>query len=424
MPTAYLVVSLIGLVFTLNAFRPVRVEALAIFSFFSGWITSELPLHHLAWQAVAMAAFAVGGAFDGWQGWLGLAVTLVSWAGLVALARQGLAAGAVVDRAIHDDLGVEAPEGLPTRRQWKRLAAPLWLRDPAVEVIRDLPYVEGATRRQRLDVYRPRDRSSTRPGGSPVLVYIHGGGWVIGDKREQGIPMMLHLAAQGWVCVTVNYRLSPKVAFPEHLVDVKRALAWVKDHIAEHGGDPSCVAVSGGSAGGHLAALVALTADRRDLQPGFEAADLAVQAAVPFYGVYDFTNRDGVRGKGFGRFVAKTVMKATPASDPERYALASPMDQVRADAPPFLIVHGSNDTLVPVGEARAFARLLRARSHAPVVYAELPGAQHAFEVFRSLRTAEVVPRVEVFLRAVLRLGDPAAPARDGVETPGRTPGPE
>ena len=394
MPTAFLVVSIIDLLFTLNAFRPLRVEVLSIFTFFAGWLTSELPLHHLAWQAVATVAFIAAGALDSWQGWVALAVSVVSWAGLVVLARQSLGAGAVVDRA----LGIDSP-GVPTPRQWRRLALPFAMRAKGVDVVKDIPYVEGAGRRQQLDVYRP----AAGVQHAPVLVYIHGGGWVLGDKREQGLPMMWHLAANGWVCVTVNYRLSPKVAFPEHLLDCKRAMAWVKDHIGEYGGDPAQVAVSGGSAGGHLAALVALTAGRADLQPGFEDADLSVRAAVPFYGVYDFTNRDGVRGPGFRRFLDKTVMKTTPAVDPDLYALASPMDQINEAAPAFLVIHGANDSLVPVQEARTFARLLGERSSQPVYYAELPGAQHAFEVFRSIRAAEVVPRVESFLRSALGL---------------------
>jgi len=409
MPVAFLVVSLIGLAFTLNAFRPLRLEVLSLPSFFAGWLTSELPLHHLVWEAIATIVFVALGALNGWPGWVGLAVTLLSWVGLVVLARRAFSSGAVVDAALQHDLGITPPEGLPTPRQWKRLALPFRFREPGVEKVADLPYVDGAGPRQRLDIYRRSDH----PAGAPVLFYIHGGGWIIGKKEEQGLPMMNHLAAQGWVCVTANYRLSPKVAFPEHLLDCKRALAWIHQHIAEYGGDPSRIAVSGGSAGGHLASLVALTAGRPELQPGFEDVDLSVRAAVPFYGVYDFTNRDKLYGKGRTRMFAKMIMKTTPEADPDLYRLASPMDQVREDAPPFLVIHGSNDSLVNVGEARRFVELLRARSAAPVVYAELPGTQHAFEVFRSIRAAEVVPRIEVFLRAVLGLGDVADPAREG-----------
>lgn len=407
MPTIFLVVSLIGLAYTINAFKPARAEVLSVFSFVSGWLTSELPVHHLIWQAVATVVFVALGALHGWQGWLGLAITLVSWAGLAQLARMGVESGDVVDRALSDQAGIQPPPGLPSKRDWRRLIQPFALKDPAVRRIRDLPYVEGGGPRQRLDVHVPRE---PRDGLAPVLLYVHGGGWVIGNKKDQGLPMINHLTANGWVCVSPNYRLSPKVTFPEHLLDCKRALRWVKENIADYGGDPDCIVVSGGSAGGHLSSLLALTASRLDLQPGFEHVDLSVQAAVPIYGVYDFTNRNGLRGKQFGRMLARTVMGTTAARNPDLYELASPMDQVREDAPPFMIVHGSNDTLVPVGEARTFAEVLRERSGAPVVYAELPGAQHAFDVFRSLRSTEVVPRIEVFLRAVLGLGDPAGPA--------------
>jgi acetyl esterase/lipase len=119
------------------------------------------------------------------------------------------------------------------------------------------------------------------------MVYIHGGAWIIGEKREQGKPMMYELVARGWVCVAINYRLSPKATWPDHIVDAKRAVAWVKEHIAEYGGDPSFVAVSGGSAGGHLCALLALSAGDPTFQPGFEEADTSVEACVPFYGVMD-----------------------------------------------------------------------------------------------------------------------------------------
>ena len=152
------------------------------------------------------------------------------------------------------------------------------------------------------------------------MVYVHGGAWVIGDKREQGKPMMFELVARGWVCVAINYRLSPKATWPDHIVDVKRALAWVKEHIAEYGGDPSFVAVSGGSAGGHLCALAALTAGDRRLQPGFEEKDTAVQACVPFYGVMDVTSSPeaSLFGPGLVEMLEKTVMKEKESEHPER----------------------------------------------------------------------------------------------------------
>ena len=116
----------------------------------------------------------------------------------------------------------------------------------------------------------PRHR---RASAGPAILQIHGGGWVIGDKREQGIPLLGHLAANGWVGFNANYRLSPGATFPDHLVDCKRAMAWFREHADEHGGDPDFLCVTGGSAGGHLTALVALTANDPRYQPGFEDVD-------------------------------------------------------------------------------------------------------------------------------------------------------
>ena len=121
---------------------------------------------------------------------------------------------------------------------------------------------------------------------------------------------MAHLAERGWVCVAVNYRLSPRGTWPDHIVDVKRAIAWVKAHIAEYGGDPDFVAITGGSAGGHLSSLAALTPNVAGFQPGFEDADTSVQAAVPFYGVYDFTNRDGTSRADMEDMLARMVFKS------------------------------------------------------------------------------------------------------------------
>jgi len=235
-----------------------------------------------------------------------------------------------------------------------------------------------------------------------VLLQIHGGGWTFGKKHEQALPLIYHLAARGWVVVTPNYRLSPRARFPDHLVDCKRALAWVRRNVAGYGGDPRFVAVTGGSAGGHLTALLALTANDLRLQPGFEAVDTAVAAAVPFYGVYDFTDRHQLKGSGAAMvgWLEKTVMPCGPRQDPALWDLASPIAQVRRDAPPFFILHGTHDSLASVEEARHFAELLRAASARPVVYAELPGAQHAWDTFRSVRAVESVQAVTRFLEWV------------------------
>ncbi len=223
---------------------------------------------------------------------------------------------------------------------------------------------------------------------------------MIGTKDNQGLPLCYHMASKGWVCVNVNYRLSPHATFPDHLIDLKRALQWVRKEGPAYGCDPDFVVVSGGSAGGHLAAMLALTPNDPELQPGFEDADTSVQGAVPIYGVYDFTPSDSPwRHPDVQPFLERHVMKACHADDPEPFEKASPIHRVRPDAPPFLVVHGSDDTLVPVGEARAFVERLREVSGAPVAYAEIPGAQHAFELFPSLRSDLTRQGIERFLAA-------------------------
>ena len=238
----------------------------------------------------------------------------------------------------------------------------------------------------------------TVPAEAPVLFQIHGGGWTVGDKRQQGVPLMMDMAALGWVCVAPNYPLSPKASWPDHLVDLKRALAWVREHIAEYGGDPTFVVVTGGSAGGHLSAMLALTPNEAKYQPGFEDADTSVQACVPHYGVYDIanvTNSKPVEARL--RAIARIMFKRDWRGDRTVFEEASPICLVRADAPPFFVIHGRDDTLVPVGEARAFVERLRAVSTSPVVYAEVHGAQHAFDLFPSVRSAHIVGAVERFL---------------------------
>ena len=141
-----------------------------------------------------------------------------------------------------------------------------------------------------------------------------------------------------------------------------------------------------------------LTANDPEYQPGFEDADTSLQAAVPVYGVYDFTNRLGtMRDRFRPQVLEPMIMKAFFEKEPEKFHRASPIDRIHPDAPPFLIVHGDRDTLVPVASARVFVDALRSVSREPVLYAEVGGAQHAFELFPSLRTALTVGGVERFL---------------------------
>jgi acetyl esterase/lipase len=147
-----------------------------------------------------------------------------------------------------------------------------------------------------------------------------------------------------------------------------------------------------------LAAMLALTPGDASLQPGFEDVDTSVQACVPHYGVYDLTAESGTKFSQLrlDSLIRRYVM-SRDATYPEDYRAASPLSRISPDAPPFFVIHGRNDSLVPVMEARAFVDKLRALSHNPVAYAEIGGAQHAFDIFPSIRSAHVVRGVERFL---------------------------
>jgi acetyl esterase/lipase len=401
-----------------SAWRPVDRSAAtpgAPLQFLSGLPTSEMPLPTLGLQGAVGLAAARGGGMRGLRGAVGLGLTAASFAALVALQREAGRSDDVLERALQEGLGADYRERIsepfsprpdvPLTRRSAMLSGFAARRRYAAS--RDLSYGDYG-RHNRLDIWRRADLPAD--AGAPVLVQVHGGAWMMGEKRGQAHPLMAHLAERGWVCVTINYRLSPRARWPDHIVDVKRALAWTRANIADHGGDPSFVVITGGSAGGHLSALAALTPGLAVFQPGFEDADTSVAAAVPFYGVYDFANRDGSAGRALVPFLERRVMRSRLADNRADWDEASPMSHVRPDAPPFFVLHGANDVLVPVEQARSFVRALRAASRNPVVYAELPRAQHAFDVLPSVRVHHTVLAVERFLAVVRSEHGGATPA--------------
>lgn len=237
--------------------------------------------------------------------------------------------------------------------------------------------------RTTLDLVLPVERLAAP---APVLLHIHGGAWIVGKRNQQAKPLLHHLARHGWVCIDINYRLGPKNRFPAMLTDVLRAIAWAKTNIAEHGGDPERIVLTGGSAGGHLTSLGALCGDRSEAKPGFEQADCSVVAAVPCYGRFDFIDRLGLWGRNQQAMLAFNSDNVMPAAASDAlWDLASPIAQVRADAPPMLVIHGRHDTLIPVAEGAAFVEALRgAGAHADHI--ELSGGQHAFDTMQSALT--------------------------------------
>ena len=370
--------------------------------FFSAWLCGELALLHVIWQVVLTGLLAFAGVFSEPLAQTGLGFFALSWLGLFYLHCQAMDSPKYLRPALRRGLGENYRGDIPAERQhvlcddidsrhWLR---PFSFKRPGVRLHSHISYSQ-AGKRNLLDIYQPR---SPREGGFPVLLQVHGGAWMIGEKEQQAKPLMYHLAERGWLCVAINYRLSPQAAFPAHIIDVKKSIAWIREHIAEYGGNPDFIAITGGSAGGHLSALAALTPNRPEWQPGFEDADTRLQAAVPFYGVYDFLDRHGIRPEmSMEDVIADRVIQCKQSENPELWDAGSPLSHVNAEAPPMFVIQGTHDSLVWVEEARAFVSALQAASEQPVAYAELPGAQHAFEIFHSVRTDHTVHAVGHFL---------------------------
>lgn len=253
---------------------------------------------------------------------------------------------------------------------------------------------------QLLDVWRPKELPA-QP--APVMIFVPGGAWVHGGRILQGYALMSHMAELGWVCLSIDYRVAPNHSWPQHITDVKTAIAWARANVDKFGGDRDFVAIAGTSAGGHLAALAGLTPNDAEYDaPLPEGSDTSVNAVVGIYGRYDWEDRSTVERARFVDFLERVVVKRKISKRPELFHKASPIARTRADAPPFLVVHGSGDTVIPVQQARDFVERLQGVSRSVVSYAELPGAGHGFDMTDGARTGSAATAIGLFLNQVHR----------------------
>jgi acetyl esterase/lipase len=360
-------------------------------------------MHVLAVEAAAAAALVWRGALRRRSGLLGLGLAAAAWAGLVGARRDAHRARHVLTESLSAALGkdyvVRLPQDSPAddKVSFRQIWFPRLTERARYLQNADLSYGDCGIR-NNLDIWRRKDLPLD--GRAPVLIQIHGGAWVTGSKRGQGYPLMAHMAEKGWVCVAINYSLAPAARWPAHIIDVKRAIAWVKSEIASYGGDPDFIVVTGGSAGGHLTALTALSANDPVFQPGFEEADTSIQAAVPMYGVYDLLDREGNSPAQQEPFLTRIVIGDSLQDAHKVWDKGSPLSWIRSDAPPIFVIHGGIDTFTNPAQATAFAAALRQVSKNPVAYAELPGAQHLFDVLPSVRTAATVAAIDEFVSSV------------------------
>ena len=386
-----------------TALRPERRGIFAPLAFPVGWAAGELPAQALALEAALLGVLV-------WWGWPRTAWTselVVAMATLVVLENLVLVANAFHSRRIVRRSMAGAPvrpltiarPGQDAFGTWWRTALQFSYHPRDMQLITDVAY--GPAPRQRLDVWR----MSTTPLGAPVIFYMHGGAWTYGDKREQGRPMLHEFVRRGWVAVVINYRLAPGDLWPAQIEDATRALSWIKRTIHNYGGDPDRVVVSGGSAGGHLAALLALSSEDPTWRPARSLdVDLSVRGAIPFYGVLEMTgDQEHWRGLGWGirHLLEHRVVQQPYVGAEGLYRDLSPYHRIHEGAPPFLVVQGVNDTLVDVQVARAFVARFRDVAFAPVYYIELPFTQHAFDLTASPRTSATTRAAVAFAESVV-----------------------
>ncbi len=362
-----------ALVLTVNARRrPVQPGRGIPPSWLPAMIVSEMAPWLLLVRMLGVVAFISVGVLESAAGWVGLALFVLSELGLLVMIGRTIASARATGHS---------PSAWSLFRIWDRLPE-------EVTVIPEVHYWDGLT----LDIYR-RPEST----GAPALIYVHPGSWMRGRPGRQARAMFHLLAASGWVVLDIRYPLSPSATFPDHLIGVKHAIAWAKTGGGEYGIDPNLVAISGGSSGAHLAALAALTWDRTELQPGFQDADTGVIGCVPFYGIYDLLVRNPTRSDW--SFIARHVLKADKQEAPDLYRLGSPIDQVRSDTPPFLVIHGEFDSVVLSDESRHFVTALQTVG-GRVDYHEILGAQHGFDAVASLRSRAVGRMAAAWLEGV------------------------
>ena len=245
--------------------------------------------------------------------------------------------------------------------------------DPAKlgTVARDIIYGTAGNVLLKLDIYYPK----ACDGAVPAVVYVHGGGWTQGDKSGgAGAVEIPELVNRGYLVAAVNYRLAPQYQFPAQIEDVKNAIRFLRANAASYGVDTARFGAMGGSAGGHLVALLGTTDTSAGLEGAGGYADRSsrVQAVVDLFGPSDLS----IMFPGNSVIILEQVF-GTRDPRSEKARMASPVTYVSPDDPPFLILHGDKDTLVPLSQSRIlYDRLLAAGVTANLVVVKNGG--HGF----------------------------------------------
>jgi acetyl esterase/lipase len=268
--------------------------------------------------------------------------------------------------------GAQQPAESPRKETRRAPALPA-----GTKALRDVSYVANGHERQKLDLFLPP--GATNP--LPLIIWVHGGAWRAGSKEN--CPALRYLE-RGYAVASINYRLSQHAIFPAQLEDCKAAARWLRAHAKEHKLDPDRFAAWGSSAGGHLVALLGTSGDVK----GFEVGDnlefsSRVQAVVDFFGPTDFTQmrKFSLPNAPFDHDSADSPESRLIGGDiqqnKDKAARANPINYVSKDDPPFLIMHGDKDNLVPYQQSEMLRDALQ-KTGVPVTLKIVEGAGHGF----------------------------------------------
>lgn len=247
-----------------------------------------------------------------------------------------------------------------------------------VEKLADVVYGKVGERALLCDIYRLKTPADSP---RPAIVQFHGGGWNHGDKSSTGLAGM-KLVKAGFVLVSVDYRLSPEAIFPAQINDAKCAVRFLRVHAKEYNIDPERIGAMGGSAGGHLAALLGTAGDAKELEGdgGSQGFSSRVQAVVDLYGPANLLTIASQGNSGTVRDTPTSsvsrLLGGTVSSNREKAAAASPITYISSDDPPFLIFHGDADPTVPLAQSQEFAEALK-KSGVDTTFEIAPGFGHS-----------------------------------------------
>tara|TARA_B100000945_G_scaffold318578_1_gene323746 strand:+ start:2802 stop:4103 length:1302 start_codon:yes stop_codon:yes gene_type:complete len=392
---------------TLNVFSPLAKRKISsfpaiLFSYFAGWLIGDLLPQWILLNIGILLFFSFYDIFSHPIGWGGLAVHLIGW--FVLLLRLWVIFNLPqrLEKKMEQQLGNSwnnatsnfRPPGSMQEINWHSWLNPnVVFDDPRIEIIVDQEFYQENDLKLKLDIYRPKGSKKFLPG----ILQIHGGGWISGSKKQAAL-LMSQMAVQGWVSFSVTHKLSPEIVFPEHLIDIKRSLQWIKKNADKYGVDPEFIVTMGGSAGGHLASLMALTQNQPVFQPGFEISDTSIQGCVSLYGVYEFIepfNDESIypaKAK-----LLKIICGGIPDTKPESYYQITPANWISNDSPPFLLIQGDTDALISTNEAKKFFNILKSRNIQDCAILNLPLVEHAFDIFPTLTAQCIVPTIERYL---------------------------